>query len=353
MVVKSHKTDVNIGALRSSPIHGIKPISAQPIQLDVDAVVSDETNPGAVTESLRYSRREPSIRDSFDIIGSVVYPIVVCEHTNDVKRENGKHINIDGHGRLDQIRRRNEPTVWALVYPPLNLEQRICLRQTLGASQEPFDAVSVMQDLQILAKERGLDVSNVDDLEVLLRDLPEKVRKYRRDLLILTRWDLDSLDSPARLGESYKQNSHAIGLDKIRAMTRIVDALKDHHPKVYQELGGDKGTTRRLASMYVAKKFSTGRRSQDALRTVVKAIRELDEGNPLVETFFNEELDHAVLVPFAPKKGPTPNDIPTPKDIRTLCQDLASLLVVADPDDLDDAERTAIGNLNALVTGFF
>ncbi|MSQ16068.1 MAG: hypothetical protein EXR54_00640 [Dehalococcoidia bacterium] len=309
--------------------------------LDIDVVEKDPTNPGATSESLRYGRREPSISDSYDIIGRIIYPIIVCQHTDDEKRARGIVLNIDGHGRWDQAKRRNETQVWAIVYPPLNLEQRICLRQTLGAAQESFDAVSVMKDLELLANERGLDVTNAANIDVLLRDLPEKVRKYRDDVLMLTRWDPDSA---AMLGESYKKGSKVIGLDKVRGMTRIVDALSDHHPALYQQLGGDNGVTKRLANMYVEKKFSTGSRSQEAIRKVASAVRELEDGNPLVKRFFGEELDHAVLAPFAKTRGSAP------KDITSLCQELVSLLVVANADNLDAAERRTLTALNTMIT---
>jgi len=342
MVVSSHKSDVDVGQLRSSPIYGIKPIYETPQKLEVSTIEDDPTNPGAVTDSLRYERRAPNIRDSLDIIGGIVYPIVVCQHTDEKKNADGKYIILDGHGRIDQIRRRNEPNIWALVYRPLNLEQRICLRQTLGAAQEPFDAISIMKDLAVLAKQRNLDISSVEDVEVLLRDMPEKVRNYRKDLLMLTRWDLDSA---AVLGESYSKNAKTIGIDKIRGMTRIVDAVRNHHPQLYEELGGDKGTTKRLADMYVAKKFSTGTRSQEAIRKVTSAVRELDEDQPIVRRFFKEGLDQAVLAPYAKTKEDASRDLPT------LCQELAHMLIVASPEDFSDAERRALSNLNTMITG--
>ena len=64
--------EVDVAALRSSPIHDLKLISDTPLLINITAIEDDETNPGAVTESLRYKRREPSIRDSFDIIGSIL-----------------------------------------------------------------------------------------------------------------------------------------------------------------------------------------------------------------------------------------------------------------------------------------
>jgi hypothetical protein len=332
--------NVDVAALRNSPIHDLRPISPTPSLIDIDAIEEDETNPGTVTESLRYKRREPSIRDSFDIIGSIVYPIIVCQHPEVKKRQLKHYLNIDGHGRLYQARRRDAKQIYALIYPPLTLEQRICLRQTLGAAQESFDAVSVMHDLRILAAERKLDLKNADDVAVLIRDLPEKVRRYEEDFNMLARWDLPDT---IILGESYKKDSNVIGLEKIRGLTKIVDAVKTNHPTLYKSLGEDRGITSKLAKMYVDKKFSVGTRSQEAIRKVTSAIKELPENDPIVRRFFSEELDHAVLTPYAKTRSRTP------KDIVSACEPLIAILLTADTTDLSDQEKRALGRINSII----
>ncbi|MSQ34139.1 MAG: hypothetical protein EXR60_06985 [Dehalococcoidia bacterium] len=337
---RTKKSGSNVADLRASPIHGIKPLSDLPQLIDMDAIEVDDTNPGAMTESLRFTRRDPAIRDSYDIIGGIVYPLVVCEHEDPEKRARRIYVICDGHGRQRQAKARGQAQIWAIIYPVLNLEQRICLRQTLGAAQEPFDAVSVMKGLELLAKQRGLNPHDEADVEVLLRDLPEKVQKYKKDVLMLTRWDLDSA---ALLGESYKKNSNVIGLDKVRDLTKIVDAVADRHPLLYTEMGGDQGMTKRLAKMYVGKKFSTASRSQEAIRKVASAVKELDQDDPLVKRFFVEELDHAMLTPYAKTRAAAP------RDIRELCQELARLLVVANPAELDEGERRGLAALNTLI----
>src|SRR5438093_4703364 len=105
----------NVGAVRQSPIHDVRPISENPIEVDISAIEIDQTNPGSQTESRRYERREESIRDSYDIIGDVVYPIIVCQ-----KPENpDEFIHVDGFGRLSEVIARGAKTVRAFVYPPL------------------------------------------------------------------------------------------------------------------------------------------------------------------------------------------------------------------------------------------
>ena len=84
--------------LKGSPIHGITPNGRFEIELKL--IDDDPTNPGANKFSDRYKRRAPDIRDSFDIIGGIVYPLVVCEASS------GRYIAIDGHGRRDELLRR-------------------------------------------------------------------------------------------------------------------------------------------------------------------------------------------------------------------------------------------------------
>jgi hypothetical protein len=134
--------------LKSSPIHGIEPLEEREIL--IAAIDEDTTNPGKDSLSKRYERRAPNIRESYDIIGNVVYPIVVCLRRDAAER----YIAVDGHGRLDELRRRGRKVVRAIVFPYLTLEQRICLREVLNAAQEPFDTPLVLKDLGLLAQER-------------------------------------------------------------------------------------------------------------------------------------------------------------------------------------------------------
>ena len=335
------KKSISAADLQASPIHGIRPVFEQPQLVALELLEVDETNPGLVSASLRDQRRDPAIRDSYDIIGGIVYPLVVCQHEDPEKRARGVCVINDGHGRYRQAKARGQEKMWVIIYPPLTLEQRILLRETLGAAQEPFDPVSVMLDLQLLASKRGLDLHNVADVEDLLRTLPEKVQRYRKDLLMLTRWDA------VVLGESYKKDSSTLGLDKVRELTRVVDAVAKQHPDVYKDLGGDQGVTKKLARMYLDKKFSTGARSQESIRKVASAVRELESDDPLVKRFFNDELDYAVLTPYAKTRASAAG----PRELREVCQELAGLLVGADPSDLNDGERRSLAALQALIDG--
>src|ERR1043166_1508603 len=131
----------NVEALRSSPVHDLIPLNGVPISIDIHSIEIDPTNPGGVTESMRYQRRAPSIHDSYDILNRIVYPILVCVHPE----KSDKYMHIDGFGRLDEAHVRGQKKILAIVYPPLSLEQRICLRQTLNAAQEAFDAASIIE----------------------------------------------------------------------------------------------------------------------------------------------------------------------------------------------------------------
>src|SRR4051812_18038169 len=102
--------DDEITNLRLSPLRGLTPIAPDPIDISIDRIEFDPSNPGIDKEkSVRYERRGDSIRDSFDIIGGIVYPIVVCQNETDANR----FILIDGHGRLFEVTSRGLKTVRA------------------------------------------------------------------------------------------------------------------------------------------------------------------------------------------------------------------------------------------------
>ena len=145
--------------------------------------------------SSRGSRRAGSIRCFYHILSRIVYPIIVCQHPD----QPGRYIHIDGYGRLKEAKARGRQLIDAIVFPPLDLEQRICMRQTLNAAQEPFDAVSIIQDLQELAKIRNVDTSDPEQVKTLVRDLPERVRKKEKDLLMLARLHPKAVSSMGRI----------------------------------------------------------------------------------------------------------------------------------------------------------
>ena len=328
--------------LRSSPLRGIKPLCASPMTLRVEDLEEDPTNPGAVTASLRYKRREPSIRDSYDILGTIVYPLIVCQHDDEAKRVRGLHIVIDGHGRLHQANERGQETIEAFVYPAMDLERRICLRQTLGAAQEGFDPASVIADLRLLAGARNLDIQNPSHVKTLIRDLPAKVQQRERDLLTLARWDSEMV---GKVGEASTAGAGTIGLDKVKGLTGIVDEVKKHHPVLYASLGGDKGLTKKLGTMYLEQKFSQGTRSQEAIRRVKAGIAELSENNPTVQSFFDHELPYQTIAQFAPAKQTRKNDL------VAACEALVQILVKADPSSLGDDELRILRRTNLQING--
>ncbi len=325
--------------LRTSPIRGIVPVSPDPIEIDLDQIEIDPTNPGAdETKSLRYQRRQGSIRDSYDIMGSIVYPPVVCEHTVDA----GRYIHVDGYGRLSELRGRGVKRVRAFVFPPLTLEQRICLRETLNAAEEPFDAISVLQDLRHLGKERGLDLANPEQVRTLVRDLPEKVQKFEDDLVLLGRWHPDAV---AKLGENYSGNGQAIGIDKFRELDSIIGVLRKRHPKTLERLGGEKRLSLLLARMYAEGKFRMGSRSQDAIRSARRAISQLPPEDERLFNFFDQQLPWTILIPDPPPPKLTPQT-----DLVEVCKEFAAvLLVVEEPSALSVKERRALDRTLAVL----
>jgi len=322
-----------IQQLRSSPIRGILPISPDPIEVDFDRIDIDSTNPGAdEVTSLRYGRRAGSIRDSLDIIGSVVYAPVVCQHPEDPTR----FIHIDGYGRLSELRNRGIKRIRVIVFPPLTLEQRICLRETLNAAQEPFDAVSVLKDLWQLAKERGLNLNSPEQVRTLVRDLPEKVQKFEEALVMLGRWHPDAV---AKLGESYGANGQAIGLDKFKELDAIIAAVRKVHPKTLERLGGERAFSQRLAQMYIDDKFRMGTRSQHAIRQVARTVKLLPPEHEKLFSFFDEQRPWTTL--SGPELPPPPP--PSAPDLVEFCKAFtAVLLEVEEPSALSVKERRAL-----------
>lgn len=322
-----------------SPVRSLKPITESPITIDIESIEIDPTNPGSVTESLRYRRRSPSMLDSFDVLNRIVYPVIVCEHPE--KKSKFKYMHIDGFGRIDTARARGQKKIEAIVFPPFNLEQRICLRQTLGAAQEPFDTASIIRDLQALATERGLDLSNPEHIDALVRDLPEKVRKHRKSLIMLARWHPDAVDS---LGETYKKDGRAIGLDKIKEMDGILRVLEEKHSKIVSKLGGQREVSLKLAKMYQDKKFSEGSRSQDAIRKVRRTFDIATENDPDVLDFLVKEKPYSDL-PKIHSPAPEKNT----GELVNLCKQLTNLLLDVESDSLTPVARRALERTDAVL----
>lgn len=296
---KEDNQQLEITALRGSPVHDLKPLNEEPEWINIDDIDLDTTNPGSVTDSLRYQRRAPSIRDSYDILGRIIYPIVVCKSGEHAER----FIHVDGFGRLEQLKERGEKQVHAYIYPPMTLEQRICFRQTLNAAQEPFDAVSIIQDLRTLAEERKLDINNADHVETLVRDLPEKVQKHRRDILELSRWHPDAIEA---LGESYGASPKSIGIDQIRSLGRIMTEMMSRHQETLRKLGGLQEFSKRLAQMYSDRRFAENGRSQDGIRVVIRSLKTLQPDDRSILNFFENGTTIRELEKAA--KATTPNE---------------------------------------------
>lgn len=296
---KESSKKLEVAALRNSPVHDLQPLNDQPERINIDDIDVDATNPGSVTESLRYQRRAPSIRDSYDILGGIVYPIIVCKNGEHA----GRFIHVDGFGRLEQLKERGEKRVRAYIYPPMTLEQRICFRQTLNAAQEPFDAVSIIQDLRILAEERKLDINNSDHVKTLVRDLPEKVQKHEKDILELSRWHPDAIEA---LGESYGTNPKAIGVDQIRSLGRIMTEMMSRHQNTLKKLGGSLEFSKSIAQMYLDRRFAENGRSQEGIRVVIRCLKTLPTDEPSVLEFFENDMTITALDKAA--KASIPNE---------------------------------------------
>jgi hypothetical protein len=324
-----------IDQLRKSPIHGLKPIDER--EIDISLLETDPTNPGADESSLRYERRWPSISESFDIIGGPVYPLVICEHPT----KPGRFITIDGHGRGDEARRRGLKKVRVLLFPKLSLEQRICLRETLNAAQAPFDMPLVLKDLQLLARERGLDVRNEKHLHALLSDLPASVRKHEDKLKLLAKWPADI---GGKIGVDDNDEAGVVGFDKVKELDSLVNTVRRGHPNTSAKYP-DENLYRQVLKIYFDGAFRDGRRSQDTIRDARKLIKKLPQDDILVTKFLKGGLTYSE---FASEAEPRIHD--SVEDITPLCKQLNSLLTDIDAHNLTAAERRSLKRTADLVS---
>ena len=339
MESQQEHTKIEVAMFRNSPVHDLKPLNDQPEWINIDDIDVDATNPGSVTESLRYQRRAPSIRDSFDILGTIVYPVIVSQNADHA----GRYIHVDGFGRLEQLRERGERRVRAYIYPPMTLEQRICFRQTLNAAQEPFDAVSIIQDLRTLADERKLDLHNSDHVKTLVRDLPEKVQKHEKDILELSRWHPDAIKA---LGESYGTNPQAIGIDQIRSLGRIMTEMMTRHQNTLNKLGGSLEFSKLIAQMYLDRKFAEIGRSQQGIRAVIRCLKTLSPDAPTILKFFENGMTIATLEKAA--KASTPNEKGVVVDG---CSNFINMLLNLNAKLLTEEDRDALRRTALVLNG--
>lgn len=333
----------HIQMLTGSPIHGVKPLGEYPV--DISLLDTDPTNPGADPYSNRYKRREKPISESYDILGCIIYPLVISTKDD----ATGRFWIVDGHGRRDEAARRSQKAINAIVFPSLTLEQRILLRQVLNAAQEPFDTPLVLRDLYVLARERGLDIRNDMDLRALLADLPVNIRKHEDKLKVLAKWPTDVSD---KIGIDDNEETGVIGYDKIKELDTLVNALRKHHPKAAAQYPGQ-DLNRQLLKLYSANAFRDGGRSQQGIRDARAAVKRIVNDDPLVTKF----LKGGMLVgEFAEASEARSKD----RDIDTvyetelglvdLCKKLNSLLTDVDALNLSAVERRTLKRTSELIS---
>lgn len=339
MKIKEDERQLDIAALRESPVHDLKPINEESEWINIDDIDLDTTNPGSVTESLRYQRRAPSLRDSYDILGRIVYPIIVCKSPEHI----GRYIHVDGFGRLEQLRQRGAKKIRAYIYPPMTLEQRICFRQTLNAAQEPFDAVSIIQDLRTLAQERKLDIYNAEHIKTLIRDLPEKVQKHKSSILELSRWHPDAI---AALGESYGSHPTSIGIDQLKSLGKIMTEMMSRHQETFKKLGGLQELSKRLAQMYLDRRFAEDGRSQQGIRAVVRSLKTLPSDHPSILNFFDNGISINELEESAKESQPNQEGA-----VVTGCTDFINVLLNLNTKRLTEDERNALRRTAMVLNG--
>jgi len=333
----------HIQELTGSPIHGVKPLGEYPV--DLALLDTDPTNPGSDPYSNRYKRREKPISESYDILGGIIYPLVISTKDDGT----GRFWIVDGHGRRDEAVRRNQKQINSIIFPPLTLEQRIVLRQVLNAAQEPFDTPLVLRDLHVLARERGLDIRNDIDLRALLADLPVNIRKHEDKLRVLAKWPPDVSD---KIGIDDSEEKGVVGYDKIKELDSLVNALRKHHPKTADEYPGPK-LNRQLLQLYFSNVFRDGGRSQEGIRATRYIVKKIENNNPLVSKFLKggmrvgefEALSEAHIKDKAARDGDA-GDL----QIVDLCKKLNVLLTDVDAHNLSAVERRTLKRTYELIS---
>jgi len=333
----------HIQMLTGSPIHGVKPLGEYPV--DISLLDTDPTNPGSDAYSKRYKRREKPISESYDILGGIIYPLVVCTKDDGT----GRFWIVDGHGRRDEAVRRNQKEITCIIFPSLTLEQRILLRQVLNAAQEPFDTPLVLRDLHLLARERGLDLTNDMDLRALLADLPINIRKHEDKLKVLAKWPSDVSD---KIGIDDNEESGVIGYDKIKELDQFVSAVKRHHPQAAAQYPGQE-LNRHVLKLYFTNAFRDGRRSQEGIRDARAVMKKIANDDPLVAKFLKGTILVSEFVeaskPHRKDRGAEAGD-EGESNLVDLCKKLNSILTDVDAQNLSAVERRTLRRTSELIS---
>lgn len=170
---------------------------------------------------------------------------------------------------------------------PLQLEDRIRLRQVLGAAQEPFDAPLVLKDLRLLAERRRLDLSKGEDIDLLLADLPiELADKAQKQLKLIGKWRNDVI---RRVAIEHDDETGVLGIDMLKELDDVVNAVKRNHPNVYKALG-ENLREKTLEVYFGGNLRSKGQMSQDALRDLRKLLKDAPKDDQRISQLFNGDI---------------------------------------------------------------
>ena len=332
--------------LRNSPLHGIQPLEGEHF-IELSKLDTDPTNPGSHPLSNRYQRREQPIHDSYDILGRIIYPLVVCTRDDG----SGHFLLIDGHGRFDEARKRGQKQIKCIVFPPLTVEQRIILRQVLNAAQEPFDAPLILRDLQTLAKERNLDIRNNEtDMDALLADFPESFAAEKKKLRVLAAWPEDiadkiSIDVNKRNEDGDEQG--VIGFVKVNQLNILLNKVRKYHPRIAAQYPGEK-LNRQLLKLYFDNVFRDGGRSQEGITRASSTILAAETNDPLVSEFLKGGMKLGEFVDKAEAKQRAKEASEPP--LVKLCNELKGILSGIYPPDLGQKERFALKSTHTVIT---
>lgn len=331
--------------LRKTSLAGIEPLpGVQKVKMKL--IDRDPSNPGSSPYSERYKKREQPIHESYDVLGGVIYPLIVSSKDDG----SGHFWLVDGQGRYDEAEKRGQEEINCIIFPRLELSHRILLRQVLNSAQQPIDPPLILRDLQIMADELHLDIRNSDaDVEELLSQFPATfAEEMSGKLRVLAQWPKDITD---KISIDVRKDDGAdepgtIGYRKIELLLRVVKKVRTRHPAIADQYPGEK-LHRRVHQLYFDGAFRDGGRSQDGIERVKWVVNNADANEPLVADFLKgaikaNELYAKVVAKLQAKEAAEP-------PLVRVCNELKALLANIYPPELSAKEKFALKSTHTVL----
>jgi hypothetical protein len=176
-----------------------------------------------------------------------------------------------------------------------------------------------------------------------LADLPQNIRKQEPKLRLLAKWPEEVVN---QIGIENDDDARIIGLDKVRSLDSVVNAVKDNHPEIAKAFAGEK-LYLQVLELYFQKRFRGGRRSQETTRDACKLLEKLPQNHLLVKKFLKGNLDFS---DFEHQAKRTINMNSEKEELVPLCKELNALLTDVDVHNLTSVERRSLKRTAELVS---